>query len=51
MLNKKKVTGWMQLAAGDRRSWSLVGVSCSVIGFHWLDMNVAGKQQQKNNCG
>ena len=44
VINNKRKGDWKQLAAGDRRSWLLVGVSGSVIGFHWLEVSVAGEQ-------
>jgi len=44
IINNKRKGDRKQLAAGDRRSWLLVGVSGSVIGFHWLDVSVAGEQ-------
>ena len=44
VINNKRKGDWKQMATRGRRSWLLVGVSGSVIGFHWLEVSVAEEQ-------
>ena len=44
IINNKRKGDWKQMATRGRRSWLLVGVSGSVIGFHWLEVSVAEEQ-------
>ena len=44
IINNERKMDRKQMATRGRRSWLLVGVSGSVIGFHWLEVSVAGEQ-------
>ena len=44
IINNERKVDRKQMATRGRRSWLLVGVSGSVIGFHWLEVSVAGEQ-------
>ena len=44
IINNERKVDRKQMATRGRRSWLLVGVSGSVIGFHWLEVSVAEEQ-------
>ena len=44
IINNERKVDRKQMATRGHRSWLLVGVSGSVIGFHWLEVSVAEEQ-------